>query len=69
MTAFTCNQAMDRHAGPIETGVDDSKPAMLYDMCRTCGYTWAISSLTPERAAAMRRALAAKRAARRGVRS
>lgn len=69
MTALTCNVVTERHAGPIETGVDDSKPAMLYDMCRNCGYIWAISSLSPERAAAMRRALAAKRAERRGVRS
>jgi hypothetical protein len=52
-----CDQAMGRHL-PFEVGIDSQD--VLYEECPNCGYAVVVRKVSPEAAAAMRRAIAAR---------
>ncbi len=58
--ARECNQTTGYHVGSILTDVDDQD--VMYDYCPACGYTWMFGKVSPERAAAVRRAVKASKA-------
>lgn len=57
-----CNVVTEYHLGPIETDIGGRGGEYIVDVCRHCGYEYAVSWASPKRREAVRRAVAAHRA-------